>query len=459
MKFRIIPQQIQKQVLAPSMQQSIEVLLLPLTDLVQTVELELQNNPLLEIDEERQKLTDKQVDDIISAKIKSSPGDHNEDDTSSSYYEEDEETFEKPLTKGPVLEDVLFEQLRMEFTDPNEYRIGELIIGNLNNDGYLTVSVQEIAQLANVDDLEFVENVLVKIQLFEPWGIASRDLKECLLNQLRHKSFNGHSELIKKIIEDHLDFLGRRKFTEISKALKITEEKVRELAQLISTLEPKPARQYRPIDSNIYVKPDIIITKDQDDAYHLAVSQDSIPPLRVSAVYQKILKQGQCKPEELEFIKEKIKNALLFIKSIEQRHQTLKEIAQYILENQKEFFNSGTGHLKPMVLKDVAQAISRNESTISRAIQHKFMDTPQGTYPLKYFFSQALTDETNGVTISNTNVKEELKILVDQENKERPLSDQEIQKLFEIRGMNVARRTISKYRSQLNILPAHLRKQ
>jgi RNA polymerase sigma-54 factor len=459
MEFRIITQQTQKQILSPSMQQSIEVLLLPLTELSQTIELELQNNPLLEIDEEKEKALEKTIEDIILAKSKSTSDNNSESEDSSSSYDDEEEVFEKPLTKGPGLEDVLFEQLRMEFSDPMELKIGEVIISCLNEDGYLTASLEEIAQLAQILDLELVETILEKIQMFEPLGIASRDLRECLLNQLRQKNFNGHDEHVRKIIESHLDLLGRKKFTEISRALKVSEDKVRELAHLISTLEPKPARKYRPLDSNIYVKPDIVVTKDVEDVFHLNINQDSIPPLRISIVYQKLLKQGNCKPEELEFIKDKIKNALLFIKSIEQRHQTLREIAQYILEQQKGFFENGTGYLQPMILKDIAQAINRNESTVSRAIQNKFIDTPHGTYPLKYFFSQALVDEHNGHTVSNRNIKEELKTLVEQENKERPFSDQEIQKMFELRGMNIARRTISKYRQQLNILPAHLRKQ
>lgn len=448
--------QIQKQVLAPTMQQSIEVLLLPITELNAAIEQELQENPLLEIDEERTAQEKKQIDDIIFYSLKRN-SERTYQTTQEAVNADDESDEEKPIARIEQLDEHLLQQLRLEISDPILLQIGDLIIGNLDEDGYLKASCEEIAQWLSVDDIEKVRKVLATIQGFDPLGIASRDLKECLLAQVT-THFNGKSDLAKRIITEHLDDLGRRKYIDIAKKLKISPEEVKGIARSIAHLEPKPARKYQAYNSNIYIKPDITIVQDEDGEFIVHVNNENVPFLRISSTYQKILKQPNRSKEETEFIREKIKNALMFLKSIEQRQQTLRNIAEFILQHHIEFFKDGQSSLKPLILKDVANAVERNESTICRAISNKYMETPHGLFPMKYFFSQAVNDSQNGESVGSRSVKEELKAVVDDENKLHPLSDSDLQLHFERKGMKIARRTISKYRQQMNILPSHLRK-
>lgn len=448
--------QTQKQILAPTMQQSIEVLLLPITELNTAIEQELQENPLLEIDEERMAREKKQIDDIIFYSLKRH-SERNYQTTQEAVNADEDTDEEKPIVRPERLEDYLIQQLRLEISDPVLLQIGELIIGNLDEDGYLKASCEEIAQWLSLDNIEQVKKVLTTIQNFDPLGIASRNLQECLLAQVNYQ-FNGKSDLAKKIITEHLDELSRRKYIDIARKLKISLEDVKEIAKSIAHLEPKPARKYQPYNSNIYIKPDITILQDENGIFHIHVNNENIPFLRISSTYQKILKQPNRPKEETEFIREKIKNALMFLKSIEQRQQTLRNIAEFILNHQIEFFKDGQSALRPLILKDVAAAVERNESTICRAISNKYMETPHGLFPMKYFFSQAVNDSQNGESVASRSVKEELKSIVDDEDKTCPLSDNELQLYFERKGMKIARRTISKYRQQMNILPSHLRK-
>ena len=459
MEIKISPVQIQKQTLSPLMQQSIKILLLPVIELHCVIEQELENNPLLEIDEEKTALEKDAFDDILNLNIKQLDDIRN----ISMPNENQNQTYEgkeKQISQATPLEDYLLQQLRLELTDPQEITIGELIIGNLNEAGYFTSSCDEIAQLLGIDNTDTIKDVLQTIQNFEPLGIASRDLKECLLIQAHYK-FNGDNDLIKKIITNYLEKLGHKKYVEIAKKLKISTNKVEKLAEKISSLEPMPARRYRPIEGNIFIQPDVTIIQNDADNYDVNINNKNIPVLRINTVYQSMLRQPNRTKEEIEFIREKNKNALFFIKSIEQRNQTLKNISEYILNHQKDFLEQGTTAIKPMILKNVAEAIGRNESTISRAISNKYIDTPQGMYPIKFFFSSAvLKNSTNNAdSISARGIKEEIKLIIDEENKLKPLSDQDIQSYFKGKQLPIARRTISKYRQSLKILPSYLRKK
>lgn len=454
MKITTSLHQVQKQFMAPTMQQSIEMLLLPLAELRMAIDQELQNNPLLEtVEEKLESSEDHPRDELL--RILDYTGQRQQIPLSD-HSADDETVEERPISVETRLEDQLLRQLRIEISDPLEIKIGELIIGSLNEDGYLTISSEEIAQNTGTDDLRRVEYVLRIIQNFEPIGIASRNLKECLLAQVNIRC-NGKSELVYKMIDQHLTELGGKKFQDIARKQGVSVDAVKGAARLIARFEPKPARNYRPIKTNLYIKPDILILKDDEGGYHIHINKDGIPPLRINTRYQKMLKRKNLSAEERNFIREKLKNALYFIKSIEQRGQTIRRIAEYILDRQKEFFEKGHQALIPMTLKDVAQAIDRNESTISRAINEKYMDTPQGLFPLKFFFSQGISDKRTGLVASRS-IKEEIKELIDGENKSSPLSDQDVQDHFKKKGVTIARRTISKYRQTLRILPSHLRK-
>lgn len=454
MKINTSIHQAQKQLLAPAMQQSIETLLLPLAELNASIDQELQDNPLLEIDEEKQNvLREQQKDELL--KILELAGQMRNAPTRE-FFSDDETIEDRPIKMEVSLEDELLQQLRIELSDPLEIILGEFIIGSLDEDGYLQTTCEEIAKATGIEDILRVEYILKIIQNFEPVGIASRNLKECLLSQV-HLRYNGNSDLIAKIIENYLEELGRKKFLEIARKLGTSIDAVKEAARLISLLEPRPARNYRPIKANLYIKPDIFITKDENDQYQVRINQDGNRPLRINASYQKLLQKKNLNDEERSFIREKLKNALYFIKSVEQRGQTIVRIVECILDKQRDFFEYGHTSLVPMTLKDIAQTIDRNESTISRAVTNKYMDTPSGLLPLKFFFSQGIAENGNG-TVTSRSVKEEIKELIETEDKTSPLSDQTIRDHFKRKDVNIARRTISKYRHTLRILPSHLRK-
>ena len=455
MKIKLSPLQVQKTILAPSMQQSIEVLLLPITELNTIIEQQLQENPMLEIDETISPETHSVLDDLLNLNLKR----FMEPPVQRSGFESnhDDDTYEeKPISRAAPLEEYLRQQLHLEISDPLKLKIGEFIIGDLDEKGYLKSTCEEIAEFLELDNIEIIEEILNTIQNFEPLGIAARNLKECLCLQAHYK-FNGESGLIRKIIEEHLEDLGRRKYAEIARKQQISIDRIKEIAAIISQLEPIPARNYQPFVANIYIKPDVLIAKDEFGQYHIVVNQDHIPQLRISQTYKNLLKKKNLSETEMEFIREKIKNALLFMRSIEQRNSTLLKISEFILTRQMDYFEQGPCGLKPMTLKDVAQAVERNESTISRAISDKYINSPQGIVAMKYFFSQSISEAENG-SVASRCVKEEIKELIEEENKVKPLSDQDIQEHFERKGFQLARRTVSKYRQSLRILPSHLRK-
>lgn len=430
--------------------------MLPLLELNTAIEQELQDNPLLEVDEEKALLKEEQaIEDAIKRTLE-----HAQEVPNFSGYKDnfDDEDVEKmPIRYDAPLEEFLLQQLHLEVSDPLEIEIGEYIIGNLDEDGYLISTIAEIQAALGIADPAVILNVLTLIQNFEPIGIASRDVKECLCTQVIAK-YNGKSDVLVSMINEHLDSLAKKKYEFIGRKLKLDVEKVKEISGFISSLEPKPARNYRPFKTSIYIKPDVTIKKTESEDYDVSINQETLPPLRISKIYSSLLNTEKCSKEARIYIKEKVKNAVLFIKSIEQRHNTLREIARYIAKNQKEFFQLGHLYLKPMTLRDVAGSIDRNESTVSRAINNKYVDTPRGLFPIKYFFSQSISDQDGG-DVSNRSIKEELKTLIENESKERPLSDQDIHLHFERKNMKVARRTITKYRKALKILPAYLRKE
>jgi len=458
MKLSTSLHQVQKQLLAPAMQQSIEMLMLPLAELNLSIDQEIQNNPLLEIDEEQlqSSLAYSQEEMLKSFEYfyqtQNFPW---RGDT----FVDDEILEERPIKMETCLEDELLQQLGIELSDPVEMKIGETIIGSLDEDGYLTATCEEIAQVVGIDDLVRVEYILKIIQNFEPIGIASRNLRECLLFQVKFRC-NGRSKLVQTIIEDCLEELGHKRFQKIARRLGVSLDAVKEAARFISRFEPKPARNHRPIPANLYVKPDIFIKMDENKQYHIQINKDGIPPLRVSPKYRQMLRQNNLTDDEKQFIREKLKNALYFIKSIAQRGTTIQKIAEYILEKQKGFFDEGHTALVPMTLKDIARTIDRNESTVSRAVSHKYIDTPHGIFPLKFFFSKGIcgNSENGNGQVASRSIKEEIKELIDVEDPSRPLSDAGIQDHFGRKGVSIARRTINKYRHTLRILPSHLRK-
>ncbi len=454
--------QIQRPILAPHMQQSIEILLLPTIELESVIEHELEQNPLLEIDENRTTHERIHIEEIITKNLNKlkeiSNINYDEENPSLA----DEEIQEFPITRPISLEDHLLHQLWFEISDPLKLQIGEFIIGNLDKNGYLQLTSQEIAEHLNLSNTDIINEVLAIIQNnFEPHGIAARNLKECLLIQSKHR-FNERVEIICKVIEKYLEELGHKNFSKIARELKLSIEQVKEIAYYISKLDPRPARNYYGTQANLYILADITVIRDEQGEYKVIINRNNIPYLKISSSYQRMLKHKNISKQESDFIRDKIKKAILFIKSIEQRQETLRQIAEYIVKYQKDFLDKGYTALKPMKLKDVAIAINRNQSTVCRAINNKYMDTPQGLFSMKFFFSQSLSTTNEGITnashISNRSIKEEIKLLIEEEDKSNPISDKDIVEYFKRKNISIARRTIAKYRQALNILPSHLRK-
>jgi len=439
--------QIQKPVFTAFLEKSIAMLLLPHTELAANIEQELQDNPLLEAEFEISSVD--QNKEIQELQI-----DLNR--MNSRTNEESQEFESSSIESMMTLEDYLFQQLFWEITDPKKRKIGDFIIGNLDKDGFLHLSCEEIAETLRIPDVTIVQGVLNAIQNFDPIGIATKDLKECLIVQLQSRQ-SPYRDLAIRIIENYLDYLGDKRYSALSKILSVSLNEIASAEFLISTLEPKPARNYCTIDPTIYVQPDLYIRKNEEGKYAIETNKSGLPPLRISQTYSKLLKQPNISNEDRDFIKEKISNAINFIRSLEQRGETLTAIGRYILDHQKNFFYEEDSNLTSMTIKEVAEHLERCESTISRAINNKYIDTPQGLFPLKFFFSHNVSRQ-NHENVSAHNVKQELTRLIEEENKQSPLTDQEIQDHFKSQGLHIARRTITKYRQKLNIPASHLRK-
>jgi len=449
--------QVQKTIFSTSLEKSIAVLLLPHVELTAAIEQELQSNPLLEADPEKnesdnsQDNTGPQIEpDRMNAVINLSPN------APGSVSEEDHES-DLPSAESIVsLEDYLLQQLYWETTDPLRIKTGEFIIGNLDKDGFLHLTCEEVSNTLGISDISTIREVLNSIQNFDPVGSATKDFKECLVVQLKTRP-SPFRDLAIRIVEHFLNDLGEKRYEVLSKKLSVSVEDLHEAEALISSLEPRPARNYRPPSPTVYVEPDLYLRKNEEGEYAVETNKSGLPTLKISQTYRKLLNQPNLSKEDRNFIKEKITHAVNFIKNINLRGETLTAVAGYILDRQKEFFDDETAALSPMKLKDVAEHLERCESTISRAISNKYIDTPQGLFPLKFFFSNNISQQNQG-NISAHRIKQELVELIEEENKQAPLSDLDIQTHFRSKGVHLARRTITKYRQTLHIPASHLRK-
>jgi RNA polymerase sigma-54 factor len=362
---------------------------------------------------------------------------------------------ENTLVKRTVLADHLMWQLRLSDLPDAEKELAALVVGSLDADGYLTLSVEEIAFLANVwPHLDGVESVLRRIQDFDPPGVAARDLPECLCIQLRQLGLADES-LPTRIVRDYLPMLESRRFDRLAKELGVPLEQVAEATKVISVLEPKPGRDYGDGDTR-YVTPDVFIQKVGDE-FVVTLNEDGMPRLRVSPFYRQMLGHNGS-PEARGYIQEKMRAAAWLIKSIHQRQRTLYMVTSSIAKFQREFLERGVSQLRPLVLKDVANDIGMHESTVSRATAGKYVHTPQGTFELKYFFTSSLRS-AHGEEVSAESVKARIQTIIAKEDGRKPLSDQYIAELLGKEQVDIARRTVAKYREQLGILPSSKRKQ
>jgi RNA polymerase sigma-54 factor len=344
-------------------------------------------------------------------------------------------------------------QLALLTADDQTRERGSAIIGNLDEDGYLVASIDEIAT-QNGWSITDVEHALELVQTFDPIGVAARDLQECLLLQLRHLGLAGTPA--ETLVRDHLRSLNNQRIPELAKQLGLEPEEIKGHLEVIRHLDPKPGARYSPSDSQ-YVIPDVYIIK-TDEGYRAVLNDDGLPQLRISPVYRRLLdKGGDASSETRAYVKDKFRSALWLLKSVDQRQKTIIKVATSIITFQKDFLDHGIEHLRPLVLRDVANDIGMHESTVSRVVNNKYMHTPQGVYEMKFFFHSGISSSF-GESVSSVTIKQRIKKIIAAEDARRPLSDSKIMNILQKEGLALARRTIAKYREELKIPTSNQRK-
>jgi RNA polymerase sigma-54 factor len=454
-----------------------DLLYMPLLDLQQHLKQELVANPFLELVEPTEEPVDESTD---NSETKEDENEVDWEDILLDGFEtggrreeyEEREYFEPTAVATRDLYDHLRDQISLLRLDPRQIMIAEEIIGNIDDAGFLTCSVQEVldslnkflesddARLAGFGDeepftLEEVEGALAVIQSLDPPGIGARDLRECLLLQLRDReTTNG---IVYDIVDKHFNQLVNHRWAEISKELGVSPREVQTAADDIAKLDPKPGLQYSGGEGN-YIIADLVVEKVDSD-YLVFHNDTALPRLRLSRSYREVARdKAKFKGENKEFISNKLNNANWMLQAIEQRRQTMLKVMNFIVNRQRDFFEEGIEHLKPLTLREVAEVINMHESTVSRVTNQKYVQTPRGVFPLKFFFSSGLSTDS-GEDVSARGIKARIRKLVSEEDPKKPLTDQAIVDILKREGINIARRTVAKYRDQLGILSARMRKR
>ena len=477
----------------PRLYQAMDLLYMPLLDLQQHLKQELLNNPFLDLVEpdaedeakEQEKDKEKEDDEIDWEEILL-----NGFETGGRREEYEEREYYEPVSVDTKdLGDHLHDQLTLLRLSERELLLGEEVIGNVSDEGYLVCGIDEIVQTLNdfiSDTPEFAgvdpytepeaERMLRVIQAFDPAGIAARDLRECILLQLRDSAVmdviqeTGESDpdlaeierrlqesLAFRIVRDYFEQLINHRWSEISKELSITPRDVQDAADEVAKLDPKPGLKYSAGGDN-YIIPDLIVEKIEGE-YLVFLNDTSLPRLKLSRAYRDIAKdKKKFVGENKEFISNKLNSANWMIQAIEQRRQTMLKVMNFIVDRQRDFFDKGVQFLKPLTLREVAEVIDMHESTVSRVTNEKFVQTPRGVFPLKFFFSSGLST-TSGEDVSARGIKAQIEKLVNEEDPAHPLTDQAIVNILKDDGIQIARRTVAKYRDQLGVLSARMRKR
>ncbi|MCF8025087.1 MAG: RNA polymerase factor sigma-54 [Desulfobacteraceae bacterium] len=462
----------QQLVMTPQLQMAIKLLQLSRLELVETVRQELESNPTLEeadTVEAGEEAAEEVTENPESREVTVEESFENHLDWQQ-YLEEYSSVgrlhFESEEKESPNYEaftaskTTLFDHLRWQLlmTRPTaeEENIGSLIIGNLNKYGYMDASVEEVAGMAGVNPSK-VGNLLNIMQTFDPPGICARDLGECLLIQARQLGIDN--PLVTAIIRDHLKDLENRRYQAIAKSMKTDMQTVSAAINLIRRLDPVPGERLGAEDEQIYITPDVYVYK-QDGDYVVMLNDDDIPQLNINSYYRQAVKSGRTLHKDTRaYIRDRLRSAEWLIKSIRQRRRTIYNVMQSIVEFQRDFFDHGISHLKPMVLRDVAEDINMHESTISRVTTNKYAHTPHGLLELKFFFNSSI-NRVDGQTVASASVQEKIRSIIAEESSNKPFSDKKIAELLEnSSGIRIARRTVAKYREMMGILPSSKRKQ
>ncbi|RMH32040.1 MAG: RNA polymerase sigma-54 factor [Nitrospirae bacterium] len=495
MELRLDLKLTQKLVMTPQLQQAIKLLQLSRLDLQQEIAHHLEENPLLEdqsLDVQEEELAEPQSEAPQTTEtedLAQEEGDEDKDFKPLSSEEWDEvfnasdwraggesggadddlPSFEQTLTRPTSLEEHLEWQLRLSSLTGKERAIGRIIIGNLDEDGYLRMSLEEVAEDAQVS-VEEAARVLEQVQTFDPPGVAARDLRECLLIQLAHLERDpigvdhpidpeGHGEIVKAIVADHLHDLQKKRYTAIAKALSVPVEEVYAAVKVIEGLEPKPGRPYFS-DNNSVIIPDVYVVKHEGE-WIVLLNEDGLPRLRINPYYRRLLSgQHEAHDSTRAYLEDKLRGAQWIIRSIDQRNKTIVKVVKSLIKFQEPFLEKGIKYLKPLVLKQVAEDVGMHESTISRVTTNKYMHCPQGILELKFFFSAGIQRaDHRGEEFSSVTVREMIRELVANEDGAHPLRDQEIVAKLREKNILIARRTVAKYRAELNISSASQRKR
>jgi RNA polymerase sigma-54 factor len=477
----------QQLVMTPQLQQAIKLLQLSRLELADVVTQELQENPVLEVSEDadedlpREVVADSHEAEAPVAEteaVADETSDHREasdaekiaDIDWQSYAEaypqtgfqgearDDDErrSLEGTLTRRETLAEHLDWQLQLSEFSEAERAAATCIIGNLDEDGYLRADVEELARAAGVPH-EVVEAALRKLQRFDPTGVAARDLRECLLIQIDTLA-SPADPLVRTLVADHLDALQRRDFRGIARVLGVTIEEVAAAARLVGRLEPRPGRPFGGEDP-IYIIPDIYVYKIGDDL-HVVLNEDGLPKLKINQLYRDVLARGGqgVAKDTRDYVQDKVRSAMWLIKSIHQRQRTIYKVMTSIIKHQRDFFERGVQFLKPLNLRDVAEDIGMHESTVSRVTTNKYAHTPQGIFELKFFFNSSI-NRVDGDAIASESVKEKIRRIITAEDPRRPLSDQRIAEMLRSANIDIARRTVTKYREAMNILSSTKRRR
>ena len=465
MGFELNLSQTQKLIMTPELRQAIQILQFNNVELMEFIYKQLEVNPFLESADNKNQETDSTEEQKVVEKSDNKDElDWKEiteryDDLSYKAYEktadsDDKQTFESYTSKKMSLKDHLMVQLGVTVKNNKEKRIGEFIIESLDKKGYLGCSLQDVSLLLNEDVVE-VERVLRLIQTFDPVGVGARNLSECLMIQLKDKGIQDKNAYI--IVEDYLEEIATNKIQKIAKELHIAVSRVQSICDIIKMLEPKPSRGFIVDSDNIrYIVPDVTIEKINGE-YIIIVNDNNLPVLTISNYYKNMINTLVDK-EANKFLSDKLNSSMWLIKSIEQRRMTLYKVVESILKFQRNFFEEGKTALKPLILKDVADDISVHESTVSRATNGKYVQTPLGLFELKYFFASSLS-ESDGDGVSSTSVKTQIQKLIKDENTQKPLSDQKIAEKLSESGINMSRRTVAKYRDEMRIPSSSMRRR
>ncbi len=462
----------QKLILTPQLQLAIKLLQLTQLELSQMLSHELIENPLLEELEEEPEITDgydRETADTVSEEDIEAPFENLFNFTVDEYFDErssdgrdlgyfspgvdEHASFELFQAKKTSLHEHLLWQLMLSESSENVRRTAEILIGNMDEDGYLKLSEEELITLTGAD-ADTINKALALIHDFDPSGVGARDLKECLLLQIKALGLCGSA--VEKIVANNLDDLCKRKYGQIAKQYGLTNEDLSAALKIIRGLEPHPGRSFSS-EETVYITPDVYIFKIEGD-YQITLNDDGMPRMRLNNKYRKLLlKKELLSKEDRSFLREKMKSAIELIKSLEQRNKTIYRVSESILNFQREFFDKGVQYLKPLTLKDIAADIKMHESTISRVTSSKFLACSHGTFSFKYFFSSSIQSVSGEV--SSTSVKDLIKKIITEEGADKPLSDKAIADKLGEYDIKIARRTVAKYRENLKIPQQSRRKK